>query len=259
MPSARLIVCLDVREGRTVKGTQFEDLQDLGDPAEMAARYEADGIDEIVFLDIAASTEGRSTILDVAAATASEVFVPLVIGGGIRTLDDARAALNAGADKVCLTSPAVERPELISEVAEAFGSQCAVANIDAKRGEGSWEVRTHMATGETGLDAVDWAIECARRGAGELLVTSIDRDGTRDGYDLPLIRSMREAVTIPIIASGGAGSAEHVIAAFDAGADAALLAGAIHDGTLQIPALKEAMADAGLRVREVPTSPTDGR
>ncbi|HEV3329168.1 MAG TPA: imidazole glycerol phosphate synthase subunit HisF [Acidimicrobiales bacterium] len=257
MPSARLIVCLDVREGRTVKGTRFEDLQDLGDPVEMAARYEAEGIDEVVFLDITASSEGRSTVLDVASATASQVFVPLIIGGGIRTLDDARAALNAGADKVCLTSPAVERPELISEVAGAFGSQCAVANVDAARVDGSWEVRTHMATGRTGLDAVDWAIECAKLGAGELLVTSIDRDGTRDGYDLPLIRSMREAVTIPIIASGGAGSAEHVIAAFDAGADAALLAGAIHDGTLAIPALKEAMSDAGLRVREVAPSDTE--
>ncbi len=257
MPSARLIVCLDVREGRTVKGTRFEDLQDLGDPVEMAARYEAEGIDEVVFLDIAASSEGRSTVLDVASATASQVFVPLIIGGGIRTLDDARAALNAGADKVCLTSPAVERPELISEVAGAFGSQCAVANVDAARVDGSWEVRTHMATGRTGLDAVDWAIECAKLGAGELLVTSIDRDGTRDGYDLPLIRSMREAVTIPIIASGGAGNAQHVIAAFDAGADAALLAGAIHDGTLTIPALKEAMSDAGLRVREVEPSGTE--
>lgn len=254
MPSARLIVCLDVRDGRTVKGTRFEDLQDLGDPMEMAARYEAEGIDEVVFLDIAASSEGRSTVLDVAEATASQVFVPLVIGGGIRTVDDARAALNAGADKVCLTSPAVERPELIAEVASAFGSQCAVANVDAARVDRSWEVRTHMATGSTGLDAVDWAIECARLGAGELLVTSIDRDGTRDGYDLPLIRSMREAVTIPIIASGGAGSAEHVIAAFDAGADAALLAGAIHDGTLRIPELKDAMSDAGLRVREVAAS-----
>jgi len=250
MPSARLIVCLDVRDGRTVKGTRFEDLQDLGDPVEMAARYEADGIDEVVFLDIAASTEGRSTVLDVAAATASQVFVPLVIGGGIRTLEEARAALNAGADKVCLTSPAVERPVLITEVAEAFGSQCAVANIDAAKTDDGWEVRTHMATGRTELDAVDWATECAKLGAGELLVTSIDRDGTRDGYDLPLIRAMREAVTIPIIASGGAGSAEHVIAAFDAGADAALLAGAIHDGTLSIAELKEAMGDAGLRVRE---------
>jgi len=250
MPSARVIVCLDVRDGRTVKGTRFEDLQDLGDPVEMAARYERDGADELVFLDIAASSEGRSTVLDVASATASEVFVPLVIGGGIRTLDEARAALNAGADKVCLTSPAVERPELIAEVAEAFGSQCAVANIDAKRTEGGWEVRTHMATGRTELDAVDWAVECAARGAGELLVTSIDRDGTRDGYDLALIRAMREAVTVPIIASGGAGSAEHVIAVFDAGADAALLAGAIHDGTLSLPELKAAMADAGLRVRD---------
>ena len=258
MPSARLIVCLDVREGRTVKGTRFEDLQDLGDPVEMAARYEADGVDELVFLDVAASSEGRSTVLDTAAATAATVFVPLVIGGGIRTLDEARAALNAGADKVCLTSPAVERPELIDEVATAFGSQCAVANIDAARTDAGWEVRTHMATGRTDLDAVEWATECAARGAGELLVTSIDRDGTRDGYDLPLIRSVREAVTIPIIASGGAGSAEHVIAAFDAGADAALLAGAIHDATLRIPELKTAMADAGLRVRPTAEAGAEG-
>jgi cyclase len=249
VPSARLIVCLDVRDGRVVKGRQFEDLRDLGDPVEMAAAYERDGADELVFLDVAASAEGRTTLLDVAERTASQVFIPLVIGGGIRTLDEARAALNAGADKVCLTSPAVERPELITEVAEAFGSQCVVANVDAKREDGHWEVRTKMATEATGLDAVEWAEECVRRGAGELLVTSIDADGTRAGYDLPLLRSIREAVSVPLIASGGAGSAQHVVAAFDAGCDAALLAGALHDGTLQVAALKEAMVDAGLRVR----------
>jgi len=250
MPSARLIACLDVRDGRTVKGTRFENLKELGDPVAMAAGYERDGIDELVLLDVAASTEGRGTVLDVAAAAAAEVFVPLVIGGGIRTLDEARAALNAGADKVCLTSPAVDRPELITEVAEAFGAQCVVANVDAAAVNGSWEVRTRMATERTGLDAVGWVTQCVDRGAGEVLLTSVDRDGTRDGYDLALIREVRDAVTIPIIASGGAGTAEHVIAAFDAGADAALLAGALHDGSLTVAGLKEAMADAGLRVRD---------
>jgi cyclase len=254
MPSARLIVCLDVRDGRTVKGTRFQDLEDLGDPVEMAAAYEAAGADELVFLDIAASTEGRSTVLEVAERTAATVFIPLVIGGGIRTLDDARAALNAGADKVCLTSPAVERPELFDEVATAFGSQCVVANIDAARLESSWEVRTHMATTSTGLDAIEWAEACVARGAGELLVTSIDADGTRAGYDLALLRAVREVVNVPIIASGGAGSAAHVVAAFDAGCDAALLAGAVHDGTLDVSELKAEMADAGLRVRELPVS-----
>jgi cyclase len=250
MPSARVIVCLDVRDGRTVKGTRFEDLVELGDPAEMAAAYEAAGADELVFLDITASTEGRSTVLDAAAKTASSVFIPLVIGGGIRTLDEARDALNAGADKVCLTSPAVERPELIDEVAAAFGAQCTVANLDAARTEdGGWEVRTKMATGRTGLDVVAWATECVERGAGELLVTSVDRDGTRSGYDLELLKAVRDAVAVPIIASGGAGTAAHVIEAFEAGADAALLAGALHDGTLSIAAIKSAMLDEGLRVR----------
>jgi cyclase len=250
MPSARLIVCLDVRDGRTVKGTRFEDLEELGDPAEMAAGYEAAGADEIVFLDITASTEGRSTVLDVAQKAAASVFIPLVIGGGIRTLDEARAALNAGADKVCLTSPSVERPELIDEVARAFGAQCTVANIDAARTEsGGWEVRTRMATERTGLDVLDWATECVERGAGELLVTSVDQDGTRSGYDLELLKAVRDAVPVPLIASGGAGSAAHVIEAFEAGADAALLAGALHDGTLGIAEVKSAMLDAGLRVR----------
>lgn len=256
MPSARLIVCLDVRDGRTVKGTRFEDLIELGDPVEMAAGYEAAGADELVFLDIAASTEDRSTVLDVATQTAATVFIPLVIGGGIRALDDARAALNAGADKVCLTSPAVERPELIGEVADAFGSQCAVANIDAARtGTASWEVRTKMATGRTGLDVVEWASECVERGAGELLVTSVDHDGTREGYDLELLGAVRDAVAVPIIASGGAGTAAHVIEAFEAGADAALLAGALHDGSLRIDDVKAAMLDAGLRVRTTTSAP----
>ncbi|HEY8080805.1 MAG TPA: imidazole glycerol phosphate synthase subunit HisF [Acidimicrobiales bacterium] len=251
MPSARIIVCLDVRDGRTVKGTKFQDLHDVGDPVAMAADYERDGADEVVFLDIAASTEGRSTVLEVATRTASSVFIPLVIGGGIRTVDDARAALNAGADKVCLTSPAVARPALISEVAERFGAQCCVANVDAaRRPTGGWEVRTHMATGRTGLDAVAWATECVERGAGELLVTSVDRDGTRSGYDLELLAAVRAAVSVPVIASGGAGTAAHVVAAFQVGVDAALLAGALHDGTMRVSDVKEAVGAAGFAVRD---------
>jgi cyclase len=256
MPTARVIVCLDVRDGRTVKGTRFEDLRELGDPVSMSASYEAQGADELVFLDIAASTEGRSTVLDVARATAESVFIPLVIGGGIRTLADARAALNAGADKVCLTSPAVRRPELITEVAQAFGAQCAVANIDALRSGSSWEVRTHMATGVTGLDAVRWARECVERGAGELLVTSIDADGTRGGYDTELLAAVRDAVGVPVIASGGAGTVEHVVDAFRAGADAALLAGAIHDGSLRVAEIKAGLAAAGYEVRTVAPATT---
>jgi len=249
MPSARLIVCLDVRGARTVKGTRFEGLRDVGDPVEMAAAYEAEGIDEVVILDIAASSEGRGPSLEVATRAAETVFVPLIIGGGIRSVDEARDALNAGADKVCLTSPAVARPALIGEVAERFGAQCAVANVDAARAEGGWEVRTHMATGRTGRDAIAWAAECVERGAGELLVTSVDADGTRGGYDLELLSAIRAAVDVPIIASGGAGTSEHVVAAFAAGADAALLAGALHDGTLRVRDVKVAMAAAGLRVR----------
>ena len=259
MPSARVIVCLDVRAGRTVKGTRFEDLVDVGDPVAMAAGYERAGADELVFLDIAASSEGRSTILDTATATADRVFIPLVVGGGIRTADDAAAALTAGADKVCLTSPAVARPALIDEVAGRFGSQCAVANLDAaRRSTGGWEVRTHMATGATGRDAVAWAVECASRGAGELLVTSVDRDGTRAGYDLELLEAVRAEVDVPIIASGGAGSTADVIAAFRAGADAALLAGALHDGTLEVAGIKAAMLEAGLRVRPLEAAVAPG-
>jgi len=250
MPTARLIVCLDVREGRTVKGTNFASLRDVGDPVAMAAAYERDGIDEVVILDIAASSEGRGPSLGVATRAAESVFVPLVIGGGIRTVEEARDALNAGADKVCLTSPAVARPELISEVAERFGAQCAVANVDAARAASGWEVRTHMATGRSGRDAVAWARECVERGAGELLVTSVDADGTREGYDLELLAAVRAAVEVPIIASGGAGTAAHVVAAFGAGADAALLAGALHDGSLSVAEVKSAMAAAGLRVRD---------
>ena len=251
MPSARVIVCLDVRAGRTVKGTRFEGLVDIGDPVAMAADYERDGADEVVFLDIAASSEGRSTVLDTATRTAATVFIPLVIGGGIRTLDDARAALDAGADKVCLTSPAVARPALITEVAERFGAQCAVANVDAARTDaGGWEVRTHMATGRTGLDAIAWATECVERGAGELLVTSVDRDGTRSGYDLELLAAVRDAVDVPVIASGGAGTTDHVVEAFRAGADAALLAGALHDGTLSVADVKAALSAAGFEVRD---------
>lgn len=259
MPSARVIACLDVRDGVTVKGTRFADLREVGDTVAMAAAYEAQGVDEVVLLDIAASSENRATLLDVARRTAEAVFVPLVIGGGIRTVEGARRCLDAGADKVCLTSPAVERPGLIDEVAAAFGAQCTVANVDARRTGSSWEVRTRMATRTTGLDAVAWATECVERGAGELLVTSIDADGTRAGYDLALIAAVRAAVDVPIIASGGAGTTEHVVEAFRAGADAALLAGVLHDGVLAVADVKAALAAAGLEVRDVATTGADAR
>lgn len=248
----RLIVCLDVQGGRVVKGTQFVGLRDVGDPVELAVRYEAEGADEIVFLDIAATHEARGTLLDLARRTAERLFIPLTIGGGIRTVDDIGAALRAGADKVSVNSAAVRRPEILTEGAERFGAQCIVASIDAKRTGGSW--RVHVAGGRTptDLDAVAWARECVRRGAGEILLTSIDRDGARDGYDLALTRAVAEAVDVPVIASGGAGNAAHVCAAItEGGADAALVAGILHDGLTTVDALKAAMRGASLPVREV--------
>lgn len=248
----RLIVCLDVQGGRVVKGTQFVGLRDVGDPVELAVRYEAEGADEVVFLDIAATHEARGTILDLARRTAERLFIPLTIGGGVRTVDDIGAALRAGADKVSVNSAAVRRPEILTEGAERFGAQCIVASIDAKRTGDAW--RVHVAGGRTptDLDAVAWARECVRRGAGEILLTSIDRDGARDGYDLALTRAVAEAVDVPVIASGGAGNAAHVCAAItEGGADAALVAGILHDGLTTVDALKAAMRGASLPVREV--------
>ncbi|MCU0627852.1 MAG: imidazole glycerol phosphate synthase subunit HisF [Gemmatimonadaceae bacterium] len=251
MLTNRLIVCLDVQGDRVVKGVQFVGLRDVGDPVALATRYEAEGADEIVFLDISASAEARATLLDVARRTAERLFVPLTIGGGVRTADDVARTLRAGADKVSLNSAAVARPEVLGECADRFGAQCVVASIDAKRdAEGTWKVWTHGGRTETGLEAVAWAQECVARGAGELLLTSIDRDGARTGYDLPLTRAVADAVPVPVIASGGAGAPSHVADAItEARADAALVAGILHDGLVTVTELKDAMRAAGVRVR----------
>jgi len=251
MLTRRLIVCLDVQGGRVVKGVQFVGLRDVGDPVELAMRYEAEGADEIVFLDITASAEERATLLDLARRTAERLFIPLTIGGGIRTVDDIAAALRAGADKVALNSAAVRRPEVLTEGAERFGAQCVVASIDAKWEDDRYRVYTHGGRTPTDLEAVGWARECAARGAGEILLTSIDRDGSRDGYDLRLTDLVASAVQVPVLASGGAGSAAHARDAIAVGhADAALVAGILHDGQATVAELKRAMRDAGLPVRE---------
>jgi cyclase len=249
MLSRRIVVCLDVKAGRVVKGTAFADLRDVGDPVALATRYEAEGADELVFLDIAASTEERATLLDVARRTAEQLFVPLTIGGGVRSADDVGRALRAGADKVSINSAAVRRPGVLSEAADRFGAQCVVASIDARREKNGWRVYVKGGHERTELDAVEWARECAARGAGEILLTSIDRDGARTGYDLALTAAVSRAVSVPVVASGGAGSAEHVWQALDAGADAALLAGILHDGVTTVRAVKHAVAQRGLPVR----------
>jgi cyclase len=247
----RIIACLDVQAGRTVKGTRFVELRDMGDAVELAARHEADGADEIVLLDITASHEGRDTLLDVVQRAAERLFVPLTVGGGVREVADVGRLLRAGADKVSVNTAAVERPELLGEAAARYGSQCVVASIDAARQpDGTWQVFTRGGRTATGLDAVAWARACVRYGAGEILLTSIDADGTRAGYDLALTRAVANAVHVPVVASGGAGSMQHVIDVFDeGGADAALLAGVLHDGTLTLPTLKRALADAGVAIR----------
>jgi imidazole glycerol-phosphate synthase subunit HisF len=249
MLTRRLVVCLDVLGGRVVKGTRFVDLREVGDPVELAARYEAEGADEIVFLDISASAEARQTLLDVARRTAERLFVPLTIGGGIRSADDVGLALRAGADKVSINSAAVDRPALLTEAAERFGAQCIVASIDAKRHGNGWRVHVKGGRVCTELDVVTWAVECVQRGAGEILLTSIDRDGARTGYDLDLTRAVADAVSVPVVASGGAGTPAHVCQAFEAGADAALLAGILHDGITTVRTIKRAMRNAGLPVR----------
>ena len=255
--SPRVIPCLDVHAGRVVKGIRFVELRDAGDPVELARTYDAEGADELIFLDITASSDERETIYDVVAATAEEVFIPLTVGGGVRTIDDVRRLLRAGADKVSLNTAAVQRPELLSEAADAFGTQCVVAAIDARaRDDGNggqdpgWEVCTHGGRRPTGLDVVEWAAECRRRGAGEILLTSMDRDGTGDGFDTALLRAVTGAVDVPVIASGGAGSAEHMVAGIvEGGASAVLAATIFHFGQLRVGEVKEAMAGAGLPVR----------
>jgi cyclase len=262
----RVIPCLDVDRGRVVKGTNFVDLRDAGDPVELAARYDAEGADELVFLDITATAEKRDTMVELARRTADEVFIPFTIGGGIRSVEDAQAVLDAGADKVSVNSAAVARPDLIDELAERFGAQCVVLAIDARnrkspgghaahrsdavaRPAPSWEVYVAGGRTPTGRDVVEWAREGAGRGAGEILLTSMDRDGTTAGYDLALTSAVAEAVDIPVIASGGAGELEHLVDAMGAGADAVLCASIFHYGRYRVAEAKERLAAAGVPVR----------
>jgi cyclase len=245
-----VIPCLDVTAGRVVKGTNFVDLRDAGDPVELAARYDAEGADELVFLDITASSDGRDTMVDVVYRTASEVFIPLTVGGGVRSIEDARRLLRAGADKVSVNTAAVERPALITEIAGEFGTQCVVCAIDAKRRPGGFEVYVHGGRTPTDSDAIEWAADAAARGAGEILLTSMDRDGTRDGFDLELTRAVVDVVGVPVIASGGVGSLEHFVdGVLLGGADAVLAASIFHFGDHSIAAAKQMMASRGISVR----------
>jgi cyclase len=252
MLKVRVIPCLDVKDGRVVKGVNFLDLRDAGDPVEQASAYDAAGADELMFLDITASHEGRGAILEVIARTADVCFMPLGVGGGVRTVEDARRILRAGADKVSINTAAVDNPDLIAAAADAFGSQAVVLAIDAKRrpdGEG-WQVFTHGGRRETGLQAADWAARAVALGAGEILLTSMDRDGAKSGYDVALLRAVSQAVGVPVIASGGAGSAGHLVEAVkDGGADAVLAASIFHFGEISIGQAKQALAAAGLPVR----------
>jgi cyclase len=251
MLRSRVIPCLDVSAGRVVKGVNFVDLTDEGDPVELAARYAEEGADEIVFLDISATPEGRATTLDVVRRTAENVFVPLTVGGGIRTTGDMRAALRAGADKVSVNSAAVRDPELVRRCAAAFGRQCVVLAVDARRSGDGWEVVVDGGRTPTGLDALEWMRRGAGLGAGEILLTSMDRDGTRDGFDLELLAAAHDAVPVPVIASGGAGTAEHCAAAVTGGrADAVLAASIFHRRRVEIAEVKRTMAAAGIPVRE---------
>lgn len=248
----RVIPCLDVAGGRVVKGVNFVDLRDAGDPVEAARAYDAAGADELCFLDIGASHEGRETIIDVVERTAKVCFMPLTVGGGVRSADDARALLLAGADKVAVNSAAVARPELVGEIAERFGSQCVVASVDARRSGESWEVFTHGGRKPTGIDAVAHAIRLAELGAGELLVTSMDRDGTRDGYDLALTRTIGDAVSVPVVASGGVGTLDHLVEGVGEGHASAVLAASIfHFGEASIADAHRALHAAGHPVRTV--------
>jgi cyclase len=247
----RVIPCLDVAGGRVVKGVRFRDLTDQGDPAEAALRYAEQGADEIVFLDIGAAPEERDTELEWVRRTAERVFVPLTVGGGVRGEEDARRLLRSGADKVGINSAAVERPELVGELARRFGSQCVVLSVDARRtGNGGWEVVTQGGRRPTGLDALGWIREAVGRGAGEVLLTSIDRDGTKGGYDLDLIAEVADRVPVPVIASGGAGEPEHLAQALAAGAAAVLAASIFHQGTYTVGEVKRALAQAGFPIRE---------
>ncbi len=254
MLAARVIPCLDVHQGRVVKGTNFVNLRDAGDPVEIARRYEAEGADELVFLDITASHEQREIILDVVRRTAEQVFMPLTVGGGVRTIEDVRSLLSAGCDKVSINSAACQDPSFISRAADRFGSQCIVVNIDPKRvqkgGREVWEVHINGGRTPVGREAVDWAIEVERLGAGEIVLTSMDADGTCDGYDLPVTLAVSQAVSIPVVASGGAGHPKHLVDAIQRGkADAALAASIFHFGQFTIAETKQVMRDAGIHVR----------
>jgi imidazole glycerol-phosphate synthase subunit HisF len=252
MHTKRVIPCLDVDGGRVVKGTGFVDLRDAGDPIELAQRYDAAGADELVFLDITATHHKRDTVVELARRTADDVFIPFTIGGGIRTVEDAQAVLDAGSDKVSVNSAAVARPELIDELSEQFGAQCVVLAIDAKRrAAGGWEVYVAGGRTPTGRDVVAWAREGVARGAGEILLTSMDRDGTNAGYDLELTRAVAEAVDVPVIASGGAGELDDLVDALKAGADAVLCASIFHYGHHTVAEVKDHLARAGVPVRVV--------
>jgi len=248
----RVIPCLDVDGGRVVKGVGFLDLRDAGDPVELACRYDAAGADELVFLDITATSDKRETVVDLARRTADDVFIPFTIGGGIRSVEDAQAVLDAGADKISINSAALARPELIDELAGTLGAQCVVLAIDAKaQGDGTWEAYVAGGRRPTGRDAVAWAQEGVERGAGEILLTSMDRDGTNSGYDLPLTRAVADTVSVPVIASGGAGGLEDLVEAIEAGADAVLCASIFHYGQHTLAEVKEHLARAGVQVRPV--------
>lgn len=250
MLAKRLVVCLDVHDGRVRKGTSFVQLRDVGDPVSLARAYEEAGADEIVFLDVSASAESRDTMLDEVRRTAESLFIPLTVGGGVRDAADVARALRAGADKVSINSAAVAHPELLTECASRFGAQCVVASIDARRAGATWKVVTHGGRRDTGLDAVEWAARCEQLGAGEILLTSIDRDGQRIGYDLELTRAVAATVHVPVVASGGAGTAAHVVDALTAGgADAALVAGILHDRVTSVADIKRAMNAAGILIR----------
>ncbi|MDQ1402644.1 MAG: imidazole glycerol-phosphate synthase subunit HisF [Actinomycetota bacterium] len=250
MRTVRVIPCLDVDAGRVVKGVNFQNLRDAGDPVELAARYDEQGADEIVFYDITASSGNRETMVDVVRRTAEAIFIPLTVGGGVRSVDDGRRLLRVGADKVGINTSAVARPELIGELSREFGAQCVVVGIDARLSPGGYEVYTHGGRKPTGLDAISWAVECERLGAGEVILNSMDRDGTRLGFDLELTRAVAEAVNLPVVASGGVGSLAHLVEGADYGkADAVLAASIFHYGEHTVAEAKQALTDAGLIVR----------
>jgi cyclase len=253
MLKVRIIPCLDVKDGRSVKGVQFVDLVDAGDPVEQARAYDAAGADELTFLDITASHENRDTIFDVVARTAEQCFMPLTVGGGVRTIEDIRKLLLAGADKVSINSGAVTRPEFVREAAQKYGDQCIVVSIDARQtAPGKWEVFTHGGRKGTGLDAIDWARRMTDHGAGEILLTSMDRDGTKSGFDLALTRAVSDAVPVPVIASGGVGTLDHLVEGVKQGGASAVLAASIfHFGTFTIAQAKEHLARAGVAVRPI--------